>query len=205
MPIASRAKVLVIWCVVICALITPVAIAATSPLQARRDAAYITGGMAGVVALSLLAAQPLLAAGYLPGLHKRAAQRLHLWLGGALIICVAVHIGGLYLSSPMVVLDALLLTSPTPFSVYGVIATVAVALTGLLVQFRRLLRLRPTIWRILHNLLALAVVGATVVHAVMIDGAMGDWSKWLISALATCGALFTVVHLRLIKPGRRAM
>jgi hypothetical protein len=56
----------------------------------------------------------------------------------------------------------------------------------------------------LHNLLALAVVGATVVHAVMIDGAMGDWSKWLISALATCGALFTVVHLRLIKPGRRA-
>ena len=54
--------------------------------------------MAGVVALSLLAAQPLLAAGYLPGLHKRAAQRLHLWLGGALIICAQGHMVGCYCS-----------------------------------------------------------------------------------------------------------
>lgn len=188
-----------IWCAALAALIAPVVLTAASPLQAWRDPAYITGAMAGVIALSLLALQPLLAAGYLPGLARATAQRAHRWLGAALVTCVVVHIGGLYLSSPMDVTDALLLISPTPFSIYGVIATIATALTALLFAGRRWLGLRPSLWRILHNGLALVVVGATVVHALMIDGAMGYWSKWIIAVMALAAATITVAHLRLFR------
>lgn len=189
--------ILGIWLCTLCLLSLPVILAAISPLQAWRDPAYITGAMAGVVALSVLVAQPLLAAGYMPGISRAASRKAHRWLGAALILLVAAHIGGLYLSSPADVMDALLLVSPTPFSIYGVVATAAISATALLALARR--RLRPARWRILHTLLALIVVGATVIHAVMIDGAMTIQSKWAIVGCAVIASLVVTVHLRLVR------
>ncbi|WP_254694228.1 ferric reductase-like transmembrane domain-containing protein [Sulfitobacter sp. SK012] len=181
-------------------MIGPFLVAAQNPLLASRSAAYVTGGMAGITALALLLIQPLLAAGYLPGVRPAVLRRWHKWVGIALVSAVAVHVGGLYLTSPPDALDALLLVSPTPFSVYGVVSMWAVVLTAILVAARHKLRLKPTTWKITHNLLALAVVIGAVVHALMIEGAMGATSKiaLCICVLATTG--ITIFHLRILRP-----
>lgn len=75
-----------------------------------------------MIGLALLLMQPLLAAGLLPGLplpHSRAVHRL---IGGALVVAVIAHVATLWLTSPPDVVDALLQRSPTPFSVWGIVA-----------------------------------------------------------------------------------
>ncbi|WP_375691667.1 ferric reductase [Pseudooceanicola sp. LIPI14-2-Ac024] len=179
----------------------PVAIAAASPLLAWRGAAYIAGGFAGILCLSLLLVQPLLAAGYLPGPTPVTARRWHRRIGAAIVVCVAVHVGGLYLTSPPDTLDALLLVSPTPFSVYGVTAMWAILQTALLVLLRR--RMASGRWRIWHNALALVAVVATVVHAVQIEGAMGPISKWILCIATLLATGTALVDMRVIRPLRR--
>lgn len=195
---------LLVWVGLAAVMLAPVLIAASSPYLAYRGAAYIVGGFAGIVALSLFVVQPLLGAGYLPSQARATGRRWHRIVGVAIIACVILHVGGLYVTSPPDTLDALLLVSPTPFSVYGVLAMWGVAATAVLVALRRRLGLRPAAWSLAHTLLALVVVVATVVHAVQIEGAMGIGSKWLLcmAALATTGvALFDV---RVARPlGRR--
>lgn len=189
------------WAALALVALGPVALAAMSPLLAWRGAAYIAGGFAGILCLSLLLVQPLLIAGYLPGPAPRTARRWHRRIGTAILLCVAVHIGGLYLTSPPDTLDALLLVAPTPFSVYGVTAMWAILLTALLVLARR--RIRPGRWRLAHNALALVAVVATVIHAVQIEGAMEPVSKWVLciaTLLATGAAL---LDMRVIRPLRR--
>jgi len=39
--------------------------------------------------------QPLLIAGYLPGLSLIVDDAAHHWIGGALVVMVVVHVGGL--------------------------------------------------------------------------------------------------------------
>lgn len=178
----------------------PVVIAATSPYLAYRNPAYIVGGFAGIVCLSLLLIQPLLAAQYLPGAGGEIGRKCHHWVGAAIIACVLLHIGGLYVTSPPDTLDALMLVAPTPFSVYGVLAMWAVVATAALVILRRRLRLRYSNWRLIHNGLALTVVVATVIHALQIEGAMEIFSKWALCLAVLIAAGATLLHQRLIKP-----
>lgn len=192
---------LLIWFLLCALLAGPVVIAGLNPLLAYRGPEYIVGGMAGIVALSLLTLQPLLAAGYLPGLAGPKGRRWHTRSGVLLIALVLVHVGGLYLTSAPDTLDALLLVSPTPFSVYGVAAMWAVLATGLLVSQRR--RMTPAIWRIVHNALSAFIVVATVIHAVQIEGAMGQVSKALACAAALLATATALIHLRLVAPLRR--
>ena len=65
------------WGAVLAVMIVPVVLAAFNPWLAYRNAAYIVGGFAGILCLSLMLLQPLLAAGYLPGLSPVAATRWH--------------------------------------------------------------------------------------------------------------------------------
>lgn len=199
-----RVRVAFVWLCLVSVIGVPLLIAATSPLQASRNVAYVIGGLSGVFALGLLLLQPLLAAGYLPGLPVVDSRRWHQWLGICIVAAVILHIVGLYLTSPDDMSDALLLVAPTPYSVYGVIGLWGVVLTALLVALRSRLRLRITTWRILHNALAVIVVLASVVHALMIDGAMGSRSKLILSVLVLIAVATVTLHLRVLKPMSRS-
>ncbi|MBT0956863.1 ferric reductase-like transmembrane domain-containing protein [Alphaproteobacteria bacterium KMM 3653] len=175
------------------ALVIPIVLAAASPLQSYRSPPYIIGGLAGVTALSLLALQPLLAANGLAILRAAQARRWHRRAGRALLLLIALHVLGLYIASPADALDALLLRSPTPFSVYGVAALCGAALIGLMAAMRR--RLPPRLWQLAHLALAAGVTIATVVHALMIEGTMEQASKWMLCALAVTAALLGAIRI----------
>src|SRR3954470_19020803 len=116
------ARVTLVWAALAVAVCVPIAAAAASPLLAWRDAVYILAGFAGIIALGLMLFQPLSIGGYLPGLPAPIGRRTHRWIGGALVAAVVIHVGGLWITSPPDMVDALLFTSPTPFSPFGVIA-----------------------------------------------------------------------------------
>jgi len=185
-----------IWGGLAVAVAIPVAAAAASPLLAWRDPAYIVAGLAGVVALGLLLIQPVLIGAYLPGLSPLQQRRLHRWIGGLLVAAVVVHVGGLWITSPPDVIDALLFDSPTPFSNWGVIAMWAVFATAVLAALRRRLRLSPRTWRIAHSILATVIVVGTVVHALLIEGTMGTMSKAALCALVLAAAAKVIADLR---------
>jgi hypothetical protein len=191
-----RARALLVWAALAAAVIVPLAVAATSPLLAWREPIYIAGGFAGVAAMALLLVQPLLAGGYLPGLAGRAGRRLHARVGAGLVAAVLIHVGGLWLTSPPDVIDALLFRSPTPFSVWGVLSMWAVFAAAMLAAFRGRLRLSPPVWRLGHTALAAVIVVGAVVHALLIDGTMGSVSKAALCVLAAIATARAVADAR---------
>lgn len=198
---AGRLRSVLIWGALATALAVPVAVAATSPLLAWREPVYIVAGLAGVLGLGLLLVQPLLAGGHLPGLRLRRARRLHAWVGAGLVAAVTVHVAGLWLTSPPDVIDALLFQSPTAFSVWGVVAMWAVFASALLAALRG--RLRPKAWRLGHLALAAVIVVGSVVHALLIDGTMGQVSKAALCALVVVAAAKVMVDPRVLAGLRR--
>lgn len=184
------------WVAFGAAIVFPIGVAATSPLMAWRDAVYITACLAGVVAMALLFVQPLLAGGYLPGLAGRQGRRVHGWVGGGLIAMVVVHVAGLWLTSPPDMIDALLFVSPTPFSAWGVVAMWALFAAALVAAICRRRRVRSLLWRLCHTALAAVVVVGSVVHAMLIEGTMGTWSKAALCALAIGATIKVVADLR---------
>ena len=183
------ARVALIWSALAAAIVVPIAAAATSPLLAWRDAIYIAAGFAGVVALGLLLVQPLLMSGYLPELSAHRGRYMHRWTGALLVVAVVTHVGGLWLTSPPDVIDALLFASPTPFSDWGVIAMWAIFATALLAAFRRPLRLRPHRWRTAHMVLAVVIVVGSVVHVILVEGTMETMTKAALCAIVIAATL----------------
>ncbi|KMK67558.1 ferric reductase-like transmembrane domain-containing protein [Puniceibacterium sp. IMCC21224] len=185
------------WFAFATAVFVPVVVALMSPLLAWREPVYIVAGFAGVIAMVLLLAQPLLIGGDLPGLAARRGARVHRVVGGALVGAVIVHVAGLWITSPPDVIDALLFRSPTPFTPWGVIAMWAIFVAAVLAVFRR--RLRPRTWRVGHMLVVAAGVTTSTVHAMLIEGTMGGISKAVLCGLAV-GATAKVMANR--KPWR---
>ncbi|WP_210410544.1 ferric reductase-like transmembrane domain-containing protein [Oceanicola sp. D3] len=186
-----------IWAALAALIAVPLALAALSPWLAYRGFAYITGGFAGILALCLLLLQPLLVAGYLPGLRGPRGRRWHRRAGMALVGLTLLHIAGLWFTSPPDTVDALLLRAPTAFSVWGFISLWAILATAALVALRR--RIAPPRWRWAHNALAALVVLATVLHAVQIEGAMELVSKWALCLAALAATAAALVDLRLLR------
>src|SRR4029079_14292223 len=191
------ARVTLIWALLAAAVFVPIAAAAASPLLAWRDPVYILAGFGGIMALGLMLLQALLSAGYLPGLSAYRGRRAHHWIGGALVVMVVVHVGGLWITSPPDMIDALLFTSPTPFSPFGVIAMWAIFAVAVLAALRRRLGLRT--WRIAHMSLAVVIVVGTVVHGVLIEGTMETMSKVALCALVLGAAIKVMADLRVRK------
>ena len=194
------AQVTLIWAALAAAVCVPIAAAAASPLLAWRDPVYILAGFAGIMALGLMLVQPLLIAGYLPGLSAYRGRRAHHWIGGALVVMVVVHVGGLWITSPPDMIDALLFTSPTPFSPFGVIAMWAIFAVALLAALRRRLGLRT--WRIAHMSLAVVIVVGSVVHGMLIEGTMDTMSKAALCALVVLAAIKVMVDRRVWRKRR---
>lgn len=189
------ARTILIWVILAAAVGVPIAAAAASPLLAWRGPVYILAGFAGIVALGIMLLQPLLIGGYLPGLSGRIGRRAHLWIGGALVAAIVIHVGGLWITSPPDMIDALTFSSPTPFSPFGVIAMWAIFAVALLAALRRRLGLRPRIWRVAHMLLAIVIVAGSVVHAMLIEGAMETLSKAALCALVLAAVIKVMAEL----------
>ncbi|MEM9344500.1 MAG: ferric reductase-like transmembrane domain-containing protein [Pseudomonadota bacterium] len=186
-----------IWAGLGIATLVPIAIAATSPLLQWREPVYIIAGFAGVIALANLLLQPLLAMGVLPGLSAQQTRRTHRILGALLVAAIVVHVGGLWITSPPDVIDALTFTSPTPFSAWGVIAMWAAFSAAALALIRKRLKIRPTLWRIGHTILVSIIAIGTIIHAILIDGTMGITSKLALCALV---ALALGLAIRTLRP-----
>lgn len=181
-----------IWTGLIFVLIVPLVAASFSPLLAWRSPIYIASGFAGIAGLIILVLQPLLAARLLPNLSHRTADRWHRWLGAALVASVVLHVAGLWLTSPPDVIDVLLFRSPTPFSIWGVLAMWAVFVSALVMALRRPMRLKPAVWRTIHRATALVIVLGTAMHALLIEGTMEQMSKIALCALAACATSYAL-------------
>ncbi|MEM6661740.1 MAG: ferric reductase-like transmembrane domain-containing protein [Pseudomonadota bacterium] len=188
------ARAVLIWAALVAAIAVPLLVAAGSPLLQWRQPVYIAAGFAGIAALGLLLVQPLLAGNVLPGLDPRRSRWIHQIAGIGLVAAVVVHVAGLWVTSPPDVIDALTFSSPTPFSVWGVIAMWAVFAAALVAALRR--RFRPRFWRLAHSFLIVVVVIGTVVHAVLIEGTMGTGSKIALCGLVIVASAKVLIDLR---------
>src|SRR5688572_994887 len=190
------ARVALIWAALVAGICVPIAFAARSELHAYRGPVYIVAGFAGIIGLGLVLVQPLLIGGYLPGFSAYRGRRAHYWIGGALVVAVVVHVGGLWFTSPPDMIDALLFTSPTPFSPWGVIAMWAIFAVALLAALRRRLELAPRTWRIAHMILAVVIVAGTVVHGILIEGTMETVSKAALCTLVLAATIKVMADRR---------
>ncbi|MEQ8586886.1 MAG: ferric reductase-like transmembrane domain-containing protein [Thalassobaculaceae bacterium] len=193
---AGTGRTALIWLAVAAAVAVPIAAAANSPLLAWRQPVYIAAGFAGIAAMAFLFLQPLLIGGYLPGLRGRRGRHAHRLLGALLIGAIALHVIGLWITSPPDVVDALLFRSPTPFSDWGVIALWASVLVALVAAFRGRLKLKPRTWRLAHMALAALTVICTAIHALLIEGTMETASKIALSALAVAATVKLGIDLK---------
>lgn len=187
-------RAVLIWSFLIAAFLVPIVAAADSPLLAWRDPIYIVAGFAGVIGMGLMLFQPLLATGHLPGLSLQKTRRVHRIVGSTLVIAVVVHVAALWITSPPDVVDALLFASPTPFSLWGVIAMWAIFASALLAMFRHRFRLRT--WRLAHTTLAAVIVLGTAIHALLIDGTMETVSKIALCVLVSAATVIAIYDLR---------
>ncbi len=196
------ARALLIWIALALVLALPLTLAATSEYLAWRDSVYIAAGFAGIVALCLALMQPLLARGWLPGLPPPRGRPVHHIIGILLVAAVVVHVAGLWITSPPDIIDALLLRSPTPFSLWGVAAMWALFAAAFLAAFRR--RLPPRVWRTGHLILVSIIVLGGAIHAMLIEGTMEMASKTLLCALAIAATAAAVATPWLRKRRRAA-
>jgi len=173
----KHARSVLVWIALAALVVVPFIAAANSPLLAWRQPVYIVAGFAGIAALVLLLLQPLLAIAYLPGILPQTSKKIHRWTGSSLVILVVCHVVGLWITSPPDVIDALLFTSATPFSVWGVVAMWSIFVAAGLVVIRRQLPWKPRMWHYVHLTLVTITVLGTVVHAMKIEGTMEIFSK----------------------------
>nr|WP_254438004.1 ferric reductase-like transmembrane domain-containing protein [Ruegeria arenilitoris] len=153
--------------------------------------------------MGLLLMQPLLAGRYLPGLSPLASRKWHRWVGVSLIAAILIHVGGLWITSPPDVVDALLFVSPTPFSAWGVIAMWSSFAAAILGVYRQRLKLRFRVWRLGHTLLAAVTIVGSVVHAMLIEGTMEIMTKSALCALVLMASVRTLAKLRVWDVRRR--
>ena len=191
-------KRLGLWGGVALAIGVPVVLAAFSPQLAWRSPVYIIAGFAGIFAMALLLVQPLLASGLLPGLIGPRARKAHRAIGMLLVALVLLHVAALWQTSPPDMIDALLLRSPTPFSIWGVIAMLCVFASASLVGLRRRIPLR--FWRWGHRFFAVLIVTSSILHAVLIEGTMETTSKFILCAMVSLATLWAISRRRMWLP-----
>lgn len=195
----SPTQRILVWGVLATAIVVPLALSASSPLLAWRQPIYIAAGFAGVSAMVLMLLQPLLAGVHLPGLPPRWGRSAHRLVGGILVATIIVHVAGLWITSPPDVIDALLFRSPTPFSVWGVLAMWAIFGAAGLAAFRKSLGLSPRNWRRVHTALITVAVASSVFHAMLIEGTMEIISKFGLCVLVVGATAKTVADRRVWK------
>lgn len=186
-----------IWTIIAIAMTAPILAATQSPLLNWRDPIYIGSGFAGIIALSLLLVQPILVSGLLSRLKPATSKRMHHWIGILLLAAVLIHVLGLWITSPPDVIDALTFASPTPFASWGVIAVISLFVLACLGAIRHRMLLPTRVWRLVHSLVAVVLVGCSLAHVLLIEGTMETVTKWGISILIALAITRTLIARRL--------
>jgi len=195
----NSARNILLWSVPLAVIIVAVVAAALSPQLAWRRPVYIASGFAGIFGMALLLIQPLLADRYFPGVSARRGRQIHRLAGSLLVIAVIGHVIGLWITSPPDMIDALLLRSPTPFSIWGVLAMWAIFGAAFLAIFKGRLNLRHQTWRAVHFTLATGASISSVVHAMQIEGTMETVTKTALCALVLWATAKVGYDLRIWK------
>ncbi len=172
-----------IWAGLALVIALPILAATQSPQLQWREPIYIAASFTGILGMAFMVLQPLLAGSWLPWFGGLRGRRFHSIVGGLIGIAVLLHVAGLWITSPPDVIDALLLVSPTPFSLWGVIAFWAVLISALGAYLRTPLRWRVRTWRLLHTVLILLIVPGTIAHVLLIDGIMEWFTKVMLCAV----------------------
>lgn len=194
---------LLLWCA---AALLPMAIALAGNPPAVRDRIVEAGAMLGLLGLGVLAAQALTSGRqrwFARGLGQDDVLQFHRQTG---------LLGwGLVLAHPLTMIlgDARFLDyldpredwlRATPLWI-ALLATTWLAATSL---WRLSFGLQYEHWRLLHGVLALAVVGIGLGHALMVDHYTGPIWKKLALGLVVGASLWAVVENRLLRPRRLA-
>ncbi len=144
--------------------------------------------IAFIVGLGLLLLQPLLISGALG--KGPVAGRAHAWVGTVLVVAIILHVVGLCITSPPDVIDLLLSRSHTPFRIWGAVAMWSAFGPTICAAVRRQFRLRA--FRAGHMLLAMLTIIGTVLHALMIEGAMEQLSKAILCMLVLTATVWSI-------------
>jgi hypothetical protein len=71
----------------------------------------------------------------------------------------------------------------------------AVFISAVLALLRRRLHVRPLVWRRTHGLLAVMIMGGSVIHALLIEGTMEPVSKAILCIALLVVTLMVVVNV----------
>ncbi|MBE9138248.1 ferric reductase-like transmembrane domain-containing protein [Nodosilinea sp. LEGE 07088] len=174
-------------------VLLPTLLAASSPLQVGRAPLWVLGTLAGVLSLSLLVVQVLLPTKWLNMFVGQQNLGWHRILGISVTGLVIAHIVGLYLYSPDDIGDALILAAPT-YSRLGVLSFWCLLLSMILAFARHKLQLVYSDWQILHSVLAVAIVGTAVAHAMLLQGTLDGFAEGLL-----CGSVMVAVSAAIVR------
>lgn len=191
-----RLRNVALWSLLLAVILVPLIAAGLSPQLAWRRPIYIASGFAGIVGMVLLLVQPLLAGRYLAGLSAFQARKIHRIAGLFLLIAVIGHVFGLWVTSPPDMIDALLLRSPTPFSLWGVVAMWAIFGAGIVAILRTRLGFKRHQWSTLHFMMAATGALCSVIHALQIEGTMEINSKIILCICVLAATATLALKLR---------
>lgn len=158
----------------------PVTLAVTDRHLTDGSIALTASTVAGALAVSALALQPLLA-------RRRRIGR-HQILGAVALGLVALHVAALFVESPADARFALSPDGPTRARM-ALIATIALCGVVALGALRTRLALAPSTWRALHAYLATVVIALGIGHAVLTDGALDGAGTPTLLGLGALGLL----------------
>jgi predicted ferric reductase len=156
----------------------PVSLALTDRHLSGASAALVLSTVTGSLAVSALAAQPVLALG------RRILR--HQVLGSIALCLVLVHVAALFVESPEDARFALSPDGPTRGRM-ALIATLALVGAVTLGALRTRLPLSASTWRVLHAYLALVVITLGIGHAVLTDGALDGAGTIVLLSLGAVG------------------
>lgn len=192
---------LAVWALLVSA---PLLIMSVVPTPARGGLAWETGIALGFAGLGLLVLQFLLTARMrwlTAPFGVDLIYHFHRYLALVLVTVVIAHPLLLLTSRPVLLSDITGLLAGWPM-LSGAMALALLALITLTSLWRKQLRLPYNFWRIMHLVLALAIIGLAFAHMYSIGYYSASPVMRGLWALIALSALLVIITVRLVRPWR---
>jgi len=180
----------------------PLGIAAAGPLPEMRSFAVEFGVALGFLGLSLLALQSIFSGRIrriAPSFGMDNVIQYHREIGIVAFLLVAAHPIVLIAADPVYLqfFDPRVNFLRAVFLIGVTLALVAIVATSF---WREAFRLQYEWWRLIHGGLALAIVFIGLAHALQVEHYLGPFWKKAVLTMLMGGAMYAVVHTRLVRP-----